>query len=98
MAKRVEAGEFAPSTVNGWLAVMRVITKAAKRRLRLSRDPMDGVENLDTSEHETYTEEEPNTLLPEEVAPFVAKFRQMYPQHFAMLYLGLVTGLRPSTL
>ncbi|MBK6462964.1 MAG: hypothetical protein IPF92_18445 [Myxococcales bacterium] len=41
---------------------------------------------------------ETTALLPEEVGPFVAKFRDLYPQHFAMLYLGLVTGLRPSTL
>ncbi|MBX3233531.1 MAG: hypothetical protein KIT84_11045 [Labilithrix sp.] len=97
-ATRVARGELAPTTVNGYLAILRVVMKAARRKYQLAHDAMDGVENLDTSEHETYTEEEPNALEPSEVAPFVAKFRELYPQHFAMLYLGLVTGLRPSTL
>jgi integrase len=97
-AIRVAKGELAPTTVNGYLGIMRVVMKAARRKYQLTHDAMSGVDNLDTSEHETYTEEEPNSLEPEEVAPFVAKFRELYPQHFAMLYLGLVTGLRPSTL
>jgi site-specific recombinase XerD len=97
-AVRVQARKVAPTTVNGWLAIMRVLMKAARRKYQLAHDPMDGVEDLDTSEHETYTEEEPNALAPPEVGPFVAKFRELFPQHFAMLYLGLVTGLRPSTL
>jgi hypothetical protein len=33
-----------------------------------------------------------------EVPPFVAKVRELSPQHFAMAYLGLITELRPSTL
>jgi integrase len=97
-AVRVAKGELSPTTVNGYLAILRVVMKAARRKFQLVHDAMDGVENLDTSEHETYTEEEPNALLPDEVGPFVTKFRALYPQHFAMLYLGLITGLRPSTL
>lgn len=93
-AERVTAGEVAPTTINGWLAII----KAARRQLGLTHDPMDGVENLDTSEHSPYSEEEPNSLEPNEVGPFVAKFRELHPQHFGMFYLGLVTGLRPSTL
>ena len=54
--------------------------------------------NFDVSEHTTYSEEEPNSLLPEEVGPFMAKFKEEHPEHFAMVYLGLVTGLRPSSL
>ena len=44
------------------------------------------------------TEEEPNALLPEEVAPFMSRFKAEHPEHFAMVYLGLITGLRPSSL
>jgi integrase len=97
-AVRVRAGKWAPTTVNGWLAILKVITKAAKRQLGLLSDPAQDIEYLDTSEHEVYSDEEPNALLPQEVAPFVAKFRGLYPQHFAMFYLGLITGLRPSSL
>ena len=98
MAGLVRDGKYARTTVNSWLNILRVIIKAARRKFQLAHDPMDGVMDLDAAEHETYTEEEPNALLPEEVGPFVAKFRELYPQHFAMLYLGLVTGLRPSSL
>jgi len=34
----------------------------------------------------------------EEVRPFLAKMREMFPQHFAMTALGFATGLRPSTM
>ena len=69
-----------------------------KRKYQFSHDFTDGVTNLNLAEHATYTEEEPNALLPEEVAPFLTAFRESHPEHFAMVYLGLVTGLRPSSL
>jgi integrase len=97
-AERVRAGEYAPTTINGWIAVLRVIARAAKNRFPEGHDWMAGVRVLDTSEHETYSFEEPNSLRPAEVAPFIKKFRELYPQHFAMFYVGLKTGLRPSSL
>ena len=33
-----------------------------------------------------------------DVPPFLASFWRMYPQHFALIYMMLVTGLRPSSL
>lgn len=42
--------------------------------------------------------EEPNVLTPEEVPAFLATCRELHPSHYAMIYLGLVTGLRPSSL
>jgi integrase len=98
MARLVGAKKFSPTTVNGWVNVLRVIMKAARRKFQLTHDAVDGVRLLDTSEHDTYTEEEPNSLLPQEVGPFILKFREFYPQHFAMLELMLVTGLRPSSI
>jgi len=97
MATRVRRGELAPTTVNGYLNILRVVMKAARRKYQLAHDAMDGVTDLDTSEHEVYTDAEPNSLTPDEVALFVAKFRELYPQHFAMFFLMLVTGLRPSS-
>jgi integrase len=98
MAQLIAAGDYSPTTVNGWLSILRVIMKAAKRKHSLVHLATEGVTNFDVSEHTTYTEEEPNSLLPEEVGPFVAKFKQRHPEHFAMVYLGLITGLRPSSL
>jgi integrase len=97
MAKSVTAGNYSPATVNSWLNILRVIMKAARRKYQLSHDAVDGVRLLDTSEHATYSDEEPNALLPDEVADFIAKFRERYPQHFAMLFVMLITGLRPSS-
>jgi integrase len=97
-AALVAAGDYAPTSVNTWLGILRVIMKAAKRAFDLPTIVTDGVRYLDTSEHEVYTDEEPNALLPAEVPPFMEKLRALFPQHFAMAYLGLITGLRPSTL
>lgn len=91
IGRLVARGEYSPHTVNGWARELRTILKAAKRTDLV-------VKRFDTSEHETYTEEEPNALLPIEVAGYLARFREVYPQHYAMLYLGMVTGLRPSSL
>jgi integrase len=55
-------------------------------------------ESFDTSEHPTYTEEEPNALTVEETRAFLACMQGDFPQHFAMTYLGFATGLRPSSL
>jgi integrase len=98
MGTLIRAGDYSPTTVNGWLAVFRVIMKAAKREFRLTHLATEDVKNFDTSELETYSEEEPNTLLPDEVPVFLDAVRRLYPQHYAMVYLGLITGLRPSSL
>lgn len=96
--KLLDSELYAPTTANGWLDTLKGILKAAKRDLELPRNPAEDVEPFDTSEHETYTVEEPNSLTPEEVSQFLDALFRMYPQHYAMTVLGLVTGLRPSSL
>jgi integrase len=98
VASLINANRYAPSTANGWLSILRVILKAAKREFDLPRDPAEGVRPFDTSEHVTYTEEEPNALLPDEANAFLACMREDFPQHYAMTFLGFATGLRPSSL
>jgi integrase len=80
------------------MAILRVIMEAAKRKYSIAHLATEGLENFDLSEHATYSEEEPNALAPEEVAPFMSSLRELHPEHFAMIYVGLVTGLRPSSL
>jgi hypothetical protein len=46
----------------------------------------------------TYSEEAPNALAPEMLPVFLAALRELFPQHYAMTYLGFTTGLRPSSL
>ncbi len=96
LAEKIAAGQLSPNTCNGWLRVLRVIFKAAVADLHLDRNPLDGVENFDTTEHRTYTEEEPNALLPSEVPLFLAAMRASNPGFFAAAVLMVATGLRPS--
>ena len=97
-AELIMLGDYKPATVNGWIATLNVIMKAARRQFSLPRLATEGLGMFDTSEHATYTEEEPNALLPDEVASFMATFRRQRPAHYAMVFVGLITGLRPSSL
>jgi integrase len=98
ISRLITAGEYKPATANGWLAILRVVFKAARREFGLACDPTDGVRPFDTSEHATYTEEEPNALTVDEAQAFMECMHDDFPQHFAMTYLGFATGLRPSSL
>lgn len=90
--------EYAPTTANTWLKLLKVIVNEAVAEYELPRNPVTGLKPFDTSTHETYTDEEPNALTPEEVPVFLAELERRFPQHFAMVVLGFATGLRPSTL
>lgn len=89
---------ISPHTVNQRLRVLLATLRAAVAELDLPYDPTRGVEPLDTSAHETFTEEEPNSLLVEELRTFMAHARRLYPQYFAMIALGVATGRRPCEL
>jgi integrase len=93
----ISTQKYAPTTANGWLHILRHILKEAKRELQLTAaNPADGVKGFDTSEHETYTEEEPNALTAQEASEFLKCMREEFPGTYAMTYLALATGLRPS--
>jgi integrase len=98
MGRAVQAKRYSPVTVNNWLGVLRVILTSAVSEYGLPRNPIAGIEDIDTSTHFTYTEEEPNSLLVEEVPVFLAGIRRLFPQHFGMVAFGFATGLRPSSL
>jgi integrase len=96
--KRVQAGKLSPHTVNGWLRILLTTLRQALIDLDQEYDPTKGIKPLDTSTWHTYTEEEPNSLTVDEVPRFMAMARALFPQHYAMLALGLATGRRPSEL
>ena len=98
VAKGIKAETLSPHTANGWFSVLRTVLNAAVHEFELERNPIGGVKPFDTSEHPVYTHEEPNALTAEEGRAFLAKMRELYPQHFAMVVLSLATGLRPSSL
>ena len=96
--KRVQGGKLSPHTANGWLRILLTTLRQAQVDLDQEYDPTRGIKPLDTSTWHTYTEEEPNSLTVNEVPRFMAKARELFPQHYAMLALGLATGRRPSEL
>jgi len=98
IARLITAGDYRPASANGWLGILKLIFKSAKRDLGLASNPTEGVRCFDTSEHPAYTEEEPNTLNADEAHEFFDCMRSDYPQHFAMTYLGIALGLRPSSM
>jgi hypothetical protein len=65
IGKLIARGVYSPTTANGWLNILRHVTKRARRELQLPFDAAEGIPAFDTSEHATYTEEEPNTLTSE---------------------------------
>ncbi len=87
---------FAPSTANGILRILRTICNVATIRFKLAANPWNGVEFF--PEKPTYSPEEPNALSPEKLREFLTVARRDYPQFYAMILLGCVTGLRPSSL
>lgn len=85
-----------PVTVNGWLRVLRAICHAIKVKFELPKSAFEGIEFFD--EGRAYTKEQPNTLAPILLRSFMDIAYRKFPQHFAMILLGFVTGLRPSSI
>lgn len=84
-------------TANGWISILRAVCAAMTVELELPRNPAVGLSVFDTSE-EGYTEEQPNSLLAEQAARFLAALRADDPNMYPMALLGFVTGLRPSSM
>ncbi len=105
MRKRRREGELVeipvttvikPTTVNGWLRVLRSICHAIKVKFDLPKSAFEGIDFFE--EPPTYTREKPNALPPDLLPMFMALARFKHPQHYAMILLGFTTGLRPSSL
>ncbi len=99
-ALKVSWGEakYAPATCNTMLAVLKTILAAASDDYETLADAGAKVEPFDTKAHRTYTAEQPNAFRLEDVVPFLDEMRARWPEHYAMVYLGMWTGLRPSSL
>jgi integrase len=98
VARLIARGEYSPYTANTWLEVLRIVVRSAVAELELPRDPIAGISRFDVRGHSPYSHEQPNSLVPAEVPVFLAKLKELYPQHYAMAVLGFATGLRPSSL
>ena len=81
----------------GNIKILRAIYGAAAAKFKLP-NPTSGIDLYDTTLHPTYTPEEPNSLTVEELPRFLDAMYERGARHFAVSFLGFVTGLRPSTL
>jgi hypothetical protein len=96
-AAMIADGRYAPITMNTDLSVLRVVMTTAKLELGLMTNPIEGLAPFDTSQHPTYTFEEPNSLTVEELREFLCCMQHSFPAHYAMTFLGFALGKRPST-
>jgi hypothetical protein len=87
---------LSPSSANGWIPILKVICAAMTTHFELDRNPAASLEYF--AAPRTYTWEHPNALTAAQARLFLAKTKRMHPQHYAMVFLGFVTGARPSTL
>jgi hypothetical protein len=83
-------------TANGWLSILKVICAAMTKHYELARDPARPIEYFPVPR--IYTREQPNALTAVQIPIFVAKMKELHPQHYAMVLLGFGIGARPSTL
>ncbi len=98
IAPRIGSGSISPHTANDWHKFLCTICTAFVAKYELERNPMAGLAPFPTKGRRTFTVEQPNSLTPDELGPFLAELRARYPQHYAYAFLGFVCGFRPSTL
>jgi len=77
------------STVKGWFRVFRTMVRDHLAALDLPRDP-----TLRISFPEPNEADERNALAPEELNKFLVAMRDKYPQHYPLVAVLALTGLR----
>lgn len=86
---------LSPVTVNGWLRILKACVSAYYREHELGQSPLAGIEPLREPRR---SREDPNSLAPDQLSKVLEAFREEYPQHYAMLFIGMTTGMRWSEL
>ena len=97
MGKVVQSGRYSPVTVNNWLDILRVIVTSAVEEYELPRNPVAGIEDIDTSTHFTCSKEEPSSLLAGEVPVFLSGIRRLSHSTWDRGARGFATGLRSGS-
>jgi integrase len=80
------------------LSVLKAIYSAACDDYKGLENPALKVKPCNLKAHRTYSDEAPNALPAEDVWRFLDEMRVLHPGHYGMVYLGMVTGWRPSML
>ncbi len=91
----VIVADWRGETINSILGILRQITAAASDSYNIA-DPCRRIENVSKRGHRTYTYEAPNAVKPADLPRFLDEVRVRY--HYAFVFLGFTTGLRPSSL
>lgn len=87
--KSKPSGEpYAPDSVNTWLKVLRNFLSDIWANAGRGDCPATRVEDLSCSEAEA------KSLTAAELREFLGKMKELYPQHYAMNYLGFTVGCR----
>lgn len=97
MGEGMQAHEMTPSTMQTRWSIFKTIMTRAAVHFDI-KDPTLLVELPVDDEYSTYTDEEPNSLLPSELPAFFDAAWQYERQHFAMLVIGTLTGRRACEL
>ncbi len=95
----VKSDKYKPNYVNGWWRTFKGIMADFAVSFRLA-NPCERVAAIsnDLGDHTTYTDEETNSLEPDELRPFFEAARIWAPQYYALLLLGTITGRRACEL
>lgn len=96
LQSQVDADEIVAPTANDRLRFLRLILREALDEKHI--DAVPKIELLDESTHDPWPDDDPNALDPEMVPRFLAKIRELFPQHYAMAVMQFTFGLRPSML
>jgi len=84
-----------PVTVNLWLRIFKALVAAYYDDHGLGLSPISGVKALGESRRR---KDDPNSLAADMLPKVLERFKTKYPQHYAMLYIGMTTGMRWSEL
>lgn len=87
---------LSPATANGVLRILRTICNEMTLRHRLEANPFEGINMF--RERDPYGPQNPNSVTPETLREWLAVAKRDYPQHYAIMALGFVTGRRPGEL
>ena len=86
---------YSPVTLNSWLDTLKSCVAAFCADHELGASPLGAVASLPVPDRQ---DDDPNSLDEQQLAQVLTRLRELYPQHWAMAFLGFTTGLRWSEL
>lgn len=90
------AARYKPTTVNGWLRLLRTILAEAQKHGLVRPNAALAVRALRERSEDDFDDDADvyNALAPHEVGPYLHAWRSLYLEHYALIATLLFTGLR----